>query len=388
MVDMPIIVVVVNKTLIRAASVRGDALHDPIEMEWKPDLLTRAFQVIKDRYHATSIRLVLEDDLSHTFDVEIPIDVSGTSERDQVEGKLREQQPGVLTAGNWDYKLKTESASGKVMTIFVPVQEIFLQFTEAANKVGIEIEAVEPISLSTDRDPNPFLGMAKKADLIGEDREVLNIQPIFTPQQEPSQLPSPAPEVESVNPPSTKPKLGKTTLIILAVILVALLAFGVVAAVRKGSTPEPSPTPSPLATPAPSPSPTPEPVVMSDLQVNVLNGSGVPGEAGKVAKLLEELDIVEPDTGNAENYDYTTTYVSLKPNLPTSVYDSIKSVLADYTVMQGDPLEEDHDYDVVVIVGVSSKATPTPKPSATPTPTLTPSPTSSASASPSATPAN
>lgn len=401
MVDMPIVVVLINKSLIRAASVSGSNIQDPIEMEWKSELLNRAFQVIKDRYNSARIRLILDDDLSHTLDLDIPVAPVGQNERELVEAKLKEQIPDVLTAGNWDYKVKSENESTKTVTVFVPVQETFIPMTEAAKKAGIEIEAVEPISISASRDPNPFIGMAKKEDLRGDDDEVLNIQPIFSPQEESGMLsgedmqdnnsfvttPTTSTEnVSRVDGGNKKKKLGKTFIILGIVILVALLAVGIVTAVRNNAPAEPSPTPTPVATPTPTPSPTPEPVVLGDLKVQVLNGSGTPGEAGKVAKKLESADFTDIDTGNADSYDYKSTEVRVRPDMSDSVYEAIKTALAgDYTVTPGDPLTASSDYDVVVIVGVNANATPTPKPTstATPKPSTTSSPSPSASSSPS-----
>ena len=399
MVDMPVIVVVVSKSVIRVASVSGSNIVDPIEMDWQIDLLPRAFSVIKDRYKVTRIRLVLDEDLSHTLDLEIPLDTPGQSERSVVEQKLKEQIPEVLTAGNWDFKLKETKEVAKVVTVFVPVQETFIAFSDAATKSGIEIEAVEPISISTSRDPSPFIGMAQKTDLRGNDEEVLNIQPIFAAQEETGMLSTPpvaappAPQVSSsASGNSSRKKIGKIVIIVGGLLLVALLAYGVITAVKKTTpaTPSPTPIPTPAAV-TPTPSPTPEPVEISELKVQVLNGSGVPGEAGKVSNLLKKEDFADITTANADSYDFKTTVVSLKASMPSSVYDTIELALSgDYTVELGDELEESSDYDVVITVGVNSNATPTPKPTTTATPkassSVSPSPSPSESASASASP--
>jgi flagellar basal body-associated protein FliL len=106
-----------------------------------------------------------------------------------------------------------------------------------------------------------------------------------------------------------------------------------------------------------APEPTPEDVDLSEFSVNILNGSGIAGEAGKVDALLTELSFKETDTGNADSYDYTTTIVSLKESVSDEVYNKIKEALTEsYMIEKSDEtLEEDSAFDVKIIVG-SKKA--------------------------------
>lgn len=94
-------------------------------------------------------------------------------------------------------------------------------------------------------------------------------------------------------------------------------------------------------------------IVAGDYSVNILNGSGIAGEAGKVKTLLEGAEFEEIDTGNAVSYDYVETEVSLKKDTPKGVYDLVKDALeSDYIVSKSETeLDEDSDYDVGVIVG-------------------------------------
>ena len=92
---------------------------------------------------------------------------------------------------------------------------------------------------------------------------------------------------------------------------------------------------------------------LADYSIKVLNGSGEKGEASSVRSLLITEGFSEIDTANADNYDYTDTEVSLKGDVPNSIFNTIESVLGDiYTVLlDSDPLTDDSDYDVVIIVG-------------------------------------
>lgn len=107
-------------------------------------------------------------------------------------------------------------------------------------------------------------------------------------------------------------------------------------------------------TPTPSVTPTPEAKIdFSKYSVNVLNGSGVVGEAGRVAESLKDLKFKEIKTGNAESYDFTTTSVRLKAEVPDKVYEKISEVLsASYNVEKAkDALDKDSTYDIVITVG-------------------------------------
>lgn len=92
---------------------------------------------------------------------------------------------------------------------------------------------------------------------------------------------------------------------------------------------------------------------LSKYSVNILNGSGIPGEAGKVGEELKELEFKEIKTANADSYDYTTTTVSLKEELPDEVYQAIAEVLSKNYNPEKDKtaLEKNSSYDIVITVG-------------------------------------
>jgi len=116
--------------------------------------------------------------------------------------------------------------------------------------------------------------------------------------------------------------------------------------------------PEATATPAPS-----EETKLDGLKVNILNGSGIPGEAGKVQALLEEAGFADFKTGNAGNYNYTITEVTLKKGVSSAAFDAVKEALDEYNVVkQEDTLDEDSDFDVEIIVG-TKEAAASPAPS-------------------------
>lgn len=113
-------------------------------------------------------------------------------------------------------------------------------------------------------------------------------------------------------------------------------------------------TPTPSAQPqnaTPAPTPTPQPVKLNTLKVNVLNGSGIIGAAGKVKTALETAGFVVPGTGNASNYAYKKTVIQVKDSVPVQVVDSLKEALKAYSLEDGDKLPASSTYDIVVIAG-------------------------------------
>ncbi len=149
--------------------------------------------------------------------------------------------------------------------------------------------------------------------------------------------------------------IGKKTLLI--ALFVAALVSLLVGGVLRFRTNVPllteetfQPTPTPAATEEPEASPSAE-VSLADYNVQILNGSGVAGEAGVVEDLLLDAGFEDIETGNASSYDYTDTEVQVKEGTPKAVFEAIEEALGDYTVVEGDSLDEDSDFDVIVVVG-------------------------------------
>lgn len=86
--------------------------------------------------------------------------------------------------------------------------------------------------------------------------------------------------------------------------------------------------------------------------VEVLNGSGTSGTAGRVKDLLTAGGFSNIVTGNADSYVYTNTEVAFKENIQVGVFGSIEGLLKNYNVVKAkDPLSKDYKYDIVIIVG-------------------------------------
>lgn len=146
-----------------------------------------------------------------------------------------------------------------------------------------------------------------------------------------------------------------------------------------------------------APTSTPKPVIdKKSVKIQVLNGTGTPGQAGEAVDALVEAgynkDNIEAD--NAEKYDNTVTTVSAKSGFE-DVAEDIKEALKDtFDEIEIDSknLDKDNKLDIIVTTGGKKfeEATPTPLPTTkvttTPTITLTPTTTLTPTSTPTPTP--
>lgn len=163
-------------------------------------------------------------------------------------------------------------------------------------------------------------------------------------------------------PPTVYPEIaehkrnGTSSVFLWAVIIigVALLTGGTLLVVASGIPKLPAlfakPTPTP--TPAPTPTPTPASVSRADIKIQVLNGGGTPGSAGKAKTFLEEKGYSVADTGNTDEYTYKETEIHVKAGKEAYLTLLKEDLAEDYTIGTASAdLPADSSYDAQVIVG-------------------------------------
>ncbi len=107
---------------------------------------------------------------------------------------------------------------------------------------------------------------------------------------------------------------------------------------------------------ASTPTPSTAVVDLTKYTVNILNGSGTPGEAGKVKTLLEAAKFTVGTTGNASAYDFTKTIVKAKSTVDAAfVAKLIETLGKTYEVDKAQTLSDSSKNDVEVTVGSSKK---------------------------------
>ena len=120
------------------------------------------------------------------------------------------------------------------------------------------------------------------------------------------------------------------------------------------------------------------------VSIEVLNGTGIAGEAGFLQGKLKTLGYSKIEAGNASNQDNEATSVVFSDKLPDSIVEEITKLLEDTYKTVKTRTSSSGSVDVSITTGMRKGATP--KPSITATPTPTPKATSTASPTPTLSP--
>lgn len=109
---------------------------------------------------------------------------------------------------------------------------------------------------------------------------------------------------------------------------------------------------SPTATPIPTLAPeTSEKLDLSKYSLQILNGSGIAGEAKKVEGLLNKVGFSQTETGNAVSYGFTSSEIAAKTKVPSEILNKIKDSLSLYEFKDSVELKESSSFDIVVTIG-------------------------------------
>jgi hypothetical protein len=149
--------------------------------------------------------------------------------------------------------------------------------------------------------------------------------------------------------------LSKTTIFLIVILVVALGVMSFVLYNNFKPTKEkvvekPVEVATITVTPVASPSAAVvEKVDLSKYTVQVLNGSGVTGEAGRIKELLVAKGFVTVDTGNGP--DTTVTQLSKKTTVDDQGVAAIRENVASYKIGDIGLLTSDNKYDLVIVLG-------------------------------------
>jgi hypothetical protein len=169
--------------------------------------------------------------------------------------------------------------------------------------------------------------------------------------------------------------------LIIIVLILALIGGGVwymfFRAPEEEIIDEPVSTPT-VAEVISSPTPTVEAVNKADIKIQILNGSGVVGAAGKAQSALTAVGYTGIEVGNADSYTYKTTVVAFGDTVPEPVKQEITTELEKiYGKIDTKP-NTSTKYNVVITIGYPKGFTPsvTSRPAATSATTPTSAPVS------------
>ena len=129
-----------------------------------------------------------------------------------------------------------------------------------------------------------------------------------------------------LNIPS-KSRSGKKPIIIVVILILLLIAgfllFKNKSSIKKMTTGAPTPGPTPVEILIPTP--TPQALIRSDWSFEILNGSGVTGQAKKIADQIKNLGYRVIKSGNADKQTYAQTQIEVNSRFK----DKVELVIAD-----------------------------------------------------------
>ncbi|MFC1625035.1 LytR C-terminal domain-containing protein [Patescibacteria group bacterium] len=187
---------------------------------------------------------------------------------------------------------------------------------------------------------------------------------------------------------SQKPKKKNNTLVFV-ILGIVILVGGIIFFISKGKKESgdlvsPTPTFQGIETFTPSPTETPEAVDKEEVSIEVLNGTGISGEAGYLQGELEDLGYSDIEVGNADEQDQEITVVTFSNTLDegnkNEIKDKLEELYEDVTIKTSTT----GSFDVSIVTGL--KKGQSPKPSATATAEATVTPTATTTSSPTPTP--
>lgn len=210
--------------------------------------------------------------------------------------------------------------------------------------------------------------------------EVGEVKPEVTPSEPLEEIKEKAQEIEELAdvaaaPPEVKPVyqeqyvpqgssskgLNPFLIIIPGIFLLGGLLGGIIFYQNRVSGTAPAATDSPTIAPGELATPTSTPVAteidLTKYNINILNGSGTAGEAGKVEALLEKGGFKVSGTGNAATYDFTKTVIQAKSDVDKNFLAKLSETLGEVYLVdtKTQNLAASSKDEVIVIVGSSKK---------------------------------
>ncbi|HEX6977617.1 MAG TPA: LytR C-terminal domain-containing protein [Patescibacteria group bacterium] len=195
---------------------------------------------------------------------------------------------------------------------------------------------------------------------------------------EENQIPTSNPTVpESVSFPGAMPPAKKKSnkwiyIVIVFVIIIGVIAFLVFKGSQAGSeeaTTEPTDLATPSQTVEPTPTATPASVTKDEIKIQVLNGTGIAGEAAYLVNQLKPLGYTSTTTGNSDTSSATATKVTFATKISSDVVTEITSQLKSiYQSVETDTSSSLTSTDIQIITGLRKGATANPSSTPTPTP--------------------
>jgi hypothetical protein len=375
------------------------------EVTWTPETLTQKLSQVKSTF-SNKFRIILSDDFVSVSSLLLPI--KDSRKRRQIEAKFQSTITQNLQETVWDYKIVARYNHLNLVQLIYISSKFFDIFRQAVKTSKVKIKLLESFSTSICRFlPAKQLTMVNYQDLLilafnktpiysrvlnkkftqddinqlfefsQKHFQILPQQVLFSPSGDIAfnqfEFNGIRPEYTNLNPlkgiihssnivgsdaQTSRLEVGKTDYkkssflpkIMFTVPLILLLSIFIFIMVHQNSNNN-STTLVESITPTIAPTPTDKPI--SDFKIQVLNGTGTVGEAGKVTNLLSENNFQVESVGNAENFNFTQTEIEIKSSVSDNILNLLQESLeADYpTTVLDTNLPDSSEFDIVITTG-------------------------------------
>ncbi len=371
------------------------------ETLWNQENLSENLTRLKSTF-SSKFRVILSDDF--TTITSLVFSPKDSLRRSDIQAKFQPLIDQDLTKIVWDYKIVSYLNRQPLVQVVALNTDFFNIFRQAIANAGIKVSLLESFSTSLSHLlPGKKLILLHYQDLLvlifnktpvfsqvltekfsqenidyffSYSKERFNILPqqiLFSPPGDIAfnqfSFNDLSPEYTTINPlrgiahspnshgpdsttsrleisSQNKPKIPKIILLIpLLLLITALIIFFKF---------NPKPSQDQVSDSISPPTSTPVPTIsLSNLKIQVLNGSGTAGQAGIVTQLLAKNNFKITDTGNANNFDYQQTQVKVKASVPVDIVAQIiKSLEADFNPdILTEKLPESSEFDIIITTG-------------------------------------
>jgi hypothetical protein len=239
------------------------------------------------------------------------------------------------------------------------VEEVGAPAAEAVSAAEtVNSEPVEEIKQKVEELQNLTEDISQSAEKSADVQEEIAKAAEEVVQQEPAPI-MPMPEIKRRNGPNP------IAIIIPGIFLLGALLGGIYFyQQRTAGVAQPTPTPPTTydneitgsTTPtSPNTTATPSATAQVDLTkypINIMNGSGIAGQAGVVKNLLTTAGFTVSATGNASSYGFTKTVIKAKSDVPAALLTQLSTLLSkSYVLDTNQALATSSADEIQIIVG-------------------------------------
>ena len=242
-------------------------------------------------------------------------------------------------------KLKDEQNTYLVSTY----KDFYQSIKYILEKFGWVIEQVVPVTMFEDFDSDKTFDYAE-VNLILSNKDMLKIGDMTN---DIDTIQSPRSRVETVQSSNGLFSMNNMVLLlsiaaVCGMIFFAVLYFNILKlpSAFPGISPITTPTPQPTITPTPTPD-----FDKSSVTVQILNGTGTPGQAGAAKELFTSDGYSDVETDNAENTDNTTATVNFSEKIPKNIQNDIVTMLEKTFKTVSISKKSSASFDIVVTTG-------------------------------------